>query len=182
MKKMLLIVVGGLIVIGGLFFIFNQNQNKSGDPDSAETSSSQNIDTSKDEAQSNGQNEAAASASHSSESTLSESSSGGSSADASGEAAESDSSTSAGSNASTADGSKGSSGTTGEEANRSQAVDRPDGAWVDTFEKNLYDGYRATPSRYKYIGDGLWEVWVNEHPTGEQPYVTVNQHTGDFHG
>jgi len=63
-----------------------------------------------------------------------------------------------------------------------QAVNRPTGAWVDTFEKELYKGYRVTPSRYKNIGNGNWEVWVKEADTGNNPYVTVNQNTGDFHG
>ncbi|AEH52094.1 hypothetical protein B4098_1227 [Heyndrickxia coagulans] len=46
----------------------------------------------------------------------------------------------------------------------------------------MYKGYHVTPSRYKYIGNGNWEVWVKEVDTGENPYVTVNQKTGDFHG
>ncbi|MDQ6597723.1 hypothetical protein [Bacillus salipaludis] len=63
-----------------------------------------------------------------------------------------------------------------------KAVNRPTGAWVDSFEKELYDGYHVTPSRYKNIGNGYWEVWVKEVDTGDNPYVTVNQNTGDFHG
>ncbi|URZ86662.1 hypothetical protein [Floricoccus penangensis] len=62
-------------------------------------------------------------------------------------------------------------------------VDRPNGDWVATFEKNLKDKYGATPKYYVYYGDGYWEVWVNEYDVGENnPYVTVNQNTGDFHG
>ncbi|MED4181772.1 ABC transporter ATP-binding protein [Priestia megaterium] len=53
---------------------------------------------------------------------------------------------------------------------------------VDKFEKDLYEGYHVTPSRYKSIGNGYWEVWVKETNTGDNAYVTVNQNTGDFHG
>lgn len=63
-----------------------------------------------------------------------------------------------------------------------QAVNTPPGAWVKTFEQNLYHGYHVTPSRYVYIGRGYWEVWVKEINTGQYPYVTVNQYTGNFHG
>ncbi|WP_191978600.1 hypothetical protein [Levilactobacillus brevis] len=59
---------------------------------------------------------------------------------------------------------------------------RPQGAWVTTFEHNLYNGYKVTPNYYKYYGNGLWEVWVNEINTNDYPYVTVNQYTGNFHG
>ncbi|ELS0455751.1 hypothetical protein HC003_04965 [Limosilactobacillus fermentum] len=59
---------------------------------------------------------------------------------------------------------------------------RPQGAWVTTFEHNLYNGYKVTPKYYKYYGNGLWEVWVNEINTNDYPYVTVNQYTGNFHG
>ncbi|GGE51642.1 hypothetical protein GCM10011391_33040 [Pullulanibacillus camelliae] len=65
---------------------------------------------------------------------------------------------------------------------KSQVINRPQGAWVGTFEKKLYKGYHVTPSRYKNIGNGQWEVWVKEINTGQNPYVTVNQKTGDFHG
>ena len=58
----------------------------------------------------------------------------------------------------------------------------PTGEWVETFEKKLYEAYHVTPSRYEYIGNGNWEVWVKETDTGDMPYVTVNQNTGDFHG
>lgn len=63
-----------------------------------------------------------------------------------------------------------------------QAVNQPNGAWVKTFKEELYKNYHVTPSRYKYIGNGNWEVWVKEIDTGVNPYVTVNQNTGDFHG
>jgi len=63
-----------------------------------------------------------------------------------------------------------------------QATNQPTGAWVKTFEKELYNGYHVTPSHYKYIGNGNWEVWVKEVDTDQNPYVTVNQNTGDFHG
>jgi beta-lactamase class A len=63
-----------------------------------------------------------------------------------------------------------------------QVTNRPQGAWVDTFEQLLYKGYHVTPSRYLFIGNGRWEVWVKEYDTGELPYVTVDQNTGDFHG
>lgn len=59
---------------------------------------------------------------------------------------------------------------------------RPQGAWVTTFEHNLYNGYKVTPKYYKYYGNGLWEVWVNEINTNDYPYVNVNQYTGNFHG
>ncbi|KRM06375.1 hypothetical protein FC89_GL000512 [Liquorilactobacillus ghanensis DSM 18630] len=59
---------------------------------------------------------------------------------------------------------------------------RPQGAWVITFEHNLYAGYKVTPKCYKYYGNGLWEVWVDEINTGNYPYVTVNQYNGNFHG
>jgi hypothetical protein len=63
-----------------------------------------------------------------------------------------------------------------------QDTNQPQGDWVKNFEKQLYNGYHVTPSRYKYIGNGSWEVWVKEYDTGELPYVTVNQNTGNFHG
>jgi len=63
-----------------------------------------------------------------------------------------------------------------------QVKNRPTGAWVDTFEKELYDAYHVTPIRYENIGNGNWEVWVKETDTGDNPYVTVNENTGDFHG
>ncbi|MGY3744461.1 hypothetical protein [Oenococcus kitaharae] len=61
-------------------------------------------------------------------------------------------------------------------------VNRPQGAWVVTFERNLYNGYKVTPKYYKYYGNGLWEVWVKEINTQDYPYVTVDQYTGNFHG
>lgn len=67
-------------------------------------------------------------------------------------------------------------------ATDTQAVSHPKGAWVKTFEEDLYKDYHATPTRYKYIGNGNWEVWVKEYDTGQNPYVTVNQYTGKFHG
>ncbi|GGE33317.1 hypothetical protein GCM10011391_09960 [Pullulanibacillus camelliae] len=53
---------------------------------------------------------------------------------------------------------------------------------MKTFEDKLYKAYHMTPRRYKYIGNGNWEVWVKENDTGKNPYVTVNENTGDFHG
>lgn len=58
----------------------------------------------------------------------------------------------------------------------------PQGAWVAHFERKLYDGYQVTPKYYRYYGNGLWEVWVNEINTEGYPYVTVNQYNGNFHG
>ncbi|MGG1397568.1 hypothetical protein ABE288_06990 [Bacillus salipaludis] len=73
-------------------------------------------------------------------------------------------------------------GTSSSTKNSDKAINRPTGAWVDTFEKELYEGYHVRPSRYKNIGNGYWEVWVKEVDTGDNPYVTVNQSTGEFHG
>jgi len=65
---------------------------------------------------------------------------------------------------------------------KSDVINHPSGAWVDKFEKGLYEGYHVTPIRYKSIGNGYWEVWVKETNIGDNTYVTVNQNTGDFHG
>ncbi len=54
--------------------------------------------------------------------------------------------------------------------------------WQLEFEQNLYDNYDVTVREYEDIGDGYYGVYVNEHDTGDQYYVTVDSETGDFHG
>lgn len=58
----------------------------------------------------------------------------------------------------------------------------PTGEWVETFKNTLYKEYQVTPSEFKFLGNDRWGVWVNEVDTGDNPYVTVNSETGDFHG
>jgi len=177
-KSVLLILVGVLIVAGGLFYIFSHNQNSASDRNS-ETNSSPNP---KAESQTNNtnKNETANSASNSttmgSDQKSSSGQSEGSSSSISTQSSDSKADQSSSENSST------SSDSTTTTDKSDQAVNRPNGAWVETFEKELYKGYHVTPSRYKSIGNGNWEVWVKEVDTGENPYVTVNQNTGDFHG
>lgn len=54
--------------------------------------------------------------------------------------------------------------------------------WKEKFEKQLKEKYNVTPCQYKSIGNGYWNVWVKEIDTGNDPYVTVNQKNGEFHG
>lgn len=57
--------------------------------------------------------------------------------------------------------------------------------WQWEFERNLYEGYGVTVREYVDISDeyeGYYGVYVNEHDTGDQYYVTVDSETGDFHG
>lgn len=58
----------------------------------------------------------------------------------------------------------------------------PEGSWVTAFEAKLYAQYKVTTQKYEYIGNNSWKVWVNEYNTGNQPYVTVDSVTGNFHG
>ncbi|WP_193437390.1 hypothetical protein [Sporolactobacillus pectinivorans] len=165
MKKILIMLVGVLVVIGGLLFLFNYNQ--SSPRGHSETASSQKV-----EVASRHKSAAASSASSSSAATnvpasssLSPASSSSISTGSS-QPASSSSSTSVGL---TSTNTSSSSGTVG------QVVNRPQGAWVKTFEKNFYREYHLTPSRYVYFGDGIWGVWVKEFDTGYFPEVTVDQ-------
>lgn len=183
-------------MIGG-FFIFhhNQSQNVSSDRSHPETNSStqpkdkaQKRDTSKNEADNSasGSTTTGSDDQKSSAGQVEENSS--SSASNQSDNSKSDQPTSGNSSASEnttknheGTSNKGTSSNSNTDKTN-QAVNRPNGAWVTTFEKELYKGYHVTPSHYKYIGNGNWEVWVKEVNTGEYPYVTVNQKTGDFHG
>lgn len=74
------------------------------------------------------------------------------------------------------------SGSTKQSTGDSSNNTEPTGEWVETFKKKLYDNYQVTPSKFKFIGNNRWEVWVNEIDTGDNPYVTVDSSTGNFHG
>ncbi|GGL58371.1 hypothetical protein [Sporolactobacillus putidus] len=167
MKKVLLMFLGVLIVISGLLFMFNYNQSLPRVSRHSETASSKSVAKSSTPSSST-TTHAEASSSHSSVSSSSVSTgsnqptSSRSSADSTSTSTNTISSSSAGT--------------------ANQAENRPQGAWVKTFEQNLYRGYHVTPSRYVYFGNGLWGVWVKEINTGQYPYVTVNQYTGNFHG
>lgn len=76
----------------------------------------------------------------------------------------------------------GSSSSTNQSTVESSTDAGPTGQWVETFKKKLYDNYQVTPSKFKFIGNNRWEVWVNEVDTGDNPYVTVDSSTGNFHG
>lgn len=176
MKRILFLLIGVLVVVGGLLFLFDYNQN----PQRGHTDT-----VSSQKGKSASSNESAAGSSASSPSTAtnapassSHSSAGSSSVPTSSSQLVSSSSSASAGSAST----NTSSGMNSSVGTVSQTVNRPQGAWVKTFEKNLYHGYHVTPSRYVYIGRGYWEVWVKETNTGQYPYVTVNQYTGNFHG
>ncbi len=166
-RNTFLVLVGILIVIGGLFFIYNHNHNNNknvtSDRNYSENKSSPTSDSKTKDSSKQSEEKSPSSSSEQSGSKANPQSSENSSTTTE---KEETSNNGTSSNGDTAD----------------QAIDRPEGAWVDTFEKELYETYHVTPSRYKSIGNGLWEVWVKEYDTGENPYVTVDQNSGDFHG
>lgn len=56
-----------------------------------------------------------------------------------------------------------------------------DDSWKKDFEKTLYEEYGVVPDHYEYIGNDVYQVYVEIN--GEiVPYVAVNWRTGDFHG
>lgn len=56
-----------------------------------------------------------------------------------------------------------------------------DDSWKKDFEKTLYEEYGVVPDHYEYIGNDVYQVYVEIN--GEiVPYVAVNWKTGDFHG
>lgn len=54
--------------------------------------------------------------------------------------------------------------------------------WKIKFEQTLYENYKVTVKNYVDNGDDTYGVFVKEIDTGDQPYVTVNSVTGNFHG
>lgn len=174
MKRVLVVSLAILFVIGGLFVFLNQStflrksfsvkrpesQDTTGSSYAAAKSSDQSITN-------NSTSHATDSASHSISS-----SSPNVPPTQSNESSTSHSATSESTNT-----------TSGQTTSTTQPIDKPTGPWVKKFEQELYKGYHATPSRYRYIGNGLWEVWVKEYNIGGgYPFVTVNQYTGNFHG
>lgn len=168
MKKAFFVFAGALVVIGGLFFIFHISQNSSRVP--SETASSQQVNTASRQGSAEPSSASQSSTTTSLPANSSDSTANGSSVSTGSDQQSSSSSLSTGSTSANISSSP------------TQAVNRPQGAWVKSFEKILYKNYHVTPSRYVYIGKGYWEVWVKETDTGQYPYVTVNQYTGNFHG
>lgn len=185
MKK-ILVITAALIVIGGLFIFLNHNLRSDSDSKQAENSSS--VEASSDGNENDHASDSAQSSSTASSPNHAATKNSNSNANSTSGTASSDTSSST---SDTGQSSQSTQNSTSEETDSTapsqktsanQVANRPQGAWVEKFEKGLYKGYHATPSRYKYVGHGLWEVWVKEYNTGEQPYVTVNQYTGNFHG
>lgn len=56
-----------------------------------------------------------------------------------------------------------------------------DDSWKEAFEKTLYEEYGVVPDHYEYIGNDVYQVYV-EIDGKVVPYVAVNCKTGDFHG
>lgn len=56
-----------------------------------------------------------------------------------------------------------------------------DNSWKKDFEKTLYEEYGVVPDHYEYIGNDVYQVYV-EIDGKIVPYVAVNWKTGDFHG
>ncbi|CAK1255062.1 MULTISPECIES: hypothetical protein [Fructobacillus] len=67
-------------------------------------------------------------------------------------------------------------------AEPNQKLNQPQGSWVKTFENSLYNQYGQVPYKYVSIGNGDWEVWVQNYKNSEEPYVTVNENNGHYHG
>ena len=60
-------------------------------------------------------------------------------------------------------------------------VQLQEGEPTKDFEKTLYEEYGVVPDHYEYIGNDVYQVYVEIN--GEiVPYVAVNWKTGDFHG
>ncbi|MCO7127498.1 hypothetical protein NIE88_17205 [Sporolactobacillus shoreicorticis] len=187
MKKIILFLLIVLIVIGGVFFIGHLNQNASKDQASSKT----NLSTQSQEKKSENKPISSSSSVTSSVKNQRQSSRkpNESEANVRSDLSAQPNESEMGHSSSTANTSTNDTGSLNKANDSStktgidnQTVSRPKGAWVQKFEKDLYNGYHVTPSRYKFIGNGRWEVWVKEQDTGQNPYVTVNQYTGDFHG
>ena len=56
-----------------------------------------------------------------------------------------------------------------------------DDAWKAAFEKNLLENYGVKPDHYEYLGNGVYQVYV-EIDGKVVPYVAVDSATGDYHG
>lgn len=56
-----------------------------------------------------------------------------------------------------------------------------DDSWKADFEADLYENYGVVPDHYEYLGDNLYQVYV-EIDGSIVPYVTVNSETGEYHG
>lgn len=69
--------------------------------------------------------------------------------------------------------------TTGNTDTEQQASD--DEEWKTEFEKDLMENYGVAPDHYEYLGDNLYQVYV-EIDGKVVPYVIVNSVTGDYHG
>lgn len=54
-------------------------------------------------------------------------------------------------------------------------------SWKAEFEKSLYDNYGKKPVRYEPLGNGIYQVYV-ENDGRVIPFVTVDSATGDYHG
>lgn len=133
-RNTFLVLVGILIVIGGLFFIYNHNNNKNVTSDrnysenkSSPTSDSKTKDSSKQ----------------------SEEKSPSSSSEQSGSKANPKSSEN--SSTMTEKEETSNNGTSSNRDTAGQAIDRPEGAWVDTFEKEMYETYHVTIRLTKFV-------------------------------
>ena len=56
-----------------------------------------------------------------------------------------------------------------------------DDAWKAAFEKSLLENYGVKPDHYEYLGNGVYQVYV-EIDGKVVPYVAVDSATGDYHG
>ena len=56
-----------------------------------------------------------------------------------------------------------------------------DDAWKAAFEKSLLENYGVKPDHYEYLGNGVYQVYV-EIDEKVVPYVAVDSATGDYHG
>lgn len=63
-------------------------------------------------------------------------------------------------------------------ANENSAADD---AWKAAFEKSLLENYGVKPDHYEYLGNGVYQVYV-EIDGKVVPYVAVDSATGDYHG
>ncbi|MET1248425.1 hypothetical protein ABWW58_06530 [Sporolactobacillus sp. STCC-11] len=179
MKRVLVVSLAILIVIGGLFIFLNHNS------DSNRSSSGKHTESQAPAGQSHVSSSSSHEITESSSQPITDSSTSSVTESVSPSAASSSrTATKTQSNESSTSHSAASesTNTTSGQTSAIQPASKPTGAWVKKFEQDLYKGYHVTPSRYKYIGNGLWEVWVKEYNTGQNPYVTVDQYTGNFHG
>ena len=63
-------------------------------------------------------------------------------------------------------------------ANENSAADD---AWKAAFEKSLLENYGVKPDHYEYLGNGVYQVYV-EIDGKVVPYVAVDSATGEYHG